>query len=168
MPEEENIKKHTEELRSGETSKEKMPQKELPDLDLEKSFEKLPEANTEQEKEVSEEISTMIKEDKSVTLGVAPITDRFEREKKIEEFLAIGLDDFFLKMDASKQQEFKQKGEETADDINKLLDKTKIKVKKIVDLIKKWLSIIPGVSKIFLEQEAKNRTDKIIKLKKID
>ena len=37
---------------------------------------------------------------------------------------------------------------------------------KIIDVIKKWLSIIPGINKFFLEQEAKIKTDKIMELKK--
>jgi hypothetical protein len=45
------------------------------------------------------------------------------------------------------------------------MDSAKFKVKAIVDLIKKWLAIIPGVNKFFLEQEAKIKTDQIIALK---
>ena len=42
----------------------------------------------------------------------------------------------------------------------------KVKVKEIVKLIIEWLKIIPGASRYFLEQEAKIKTDKILKLKK--
>jgi hypothetical protein len=56
-------------------------------------------------------------------------------------------------------------GEETVEKINSLLDKTKIKIGKIINLIKKWLKIIPGINQFFLEQEAKIKTDKIINLK---
>ena len=45
------------------------------------------------------------------------------------------------------------------------MDKAKLKVKKVVNLIKKWLTMIPGVNKFFLEQEAKIKTDEIVKLK---
>jgi hypothetical protein len=34
-----------------------------------------------------------------------------------------------------------------------------------VDVIKRWLSIIPGINKFFLEQDAKIKAEKIIKLK---
>jgi len=49
--------------------------------------------------------------------------------------------------------------------INTLLDKAKINLGKIASLIRKWLSIIPGVNKFFLEQEAKIKADEIMKLK---
>lgn len=89
-----------------------------------------------------------------------------EREKKIEEILSDGLNDVFLGMSPKKQKEFKEEGERTISHINKLLSKTKINVEKIINLIKRWLSVIPKVNRFFLEQEAKIKTDKIIKLKK--
>lgn len=89
-----------------------------------------------------------------------------EREKKIEEILSDGLDDVFLSMKPKKQKEFKEEGERAISNINKLLGKTKVNVEKIITVIKKWLSVIPRVNRFFLEQEAKIKADKIIKLKK--
>jgi hypothetical protein len=68
-------------------------------------------------------------------------------------------------MNAAQQQEFKKSGEETVKKINNLLDKTKIKAGKIIDLIRAWLRLIPGINRFFLEQEAKIKADKIIKVK---
>jgi hypothetical protein len=45
------------------------------------------------------------------------------------------------------------------------LGQTKIKVNKIIDLIRRWLKLIPGINKFFLEQEVKIKADKIIRLK---
>jgi hypothetical protein len=87
------------------------------------------------------------------------------RELAIDNILAEGLSEVFLKMKPAEQQKFKKQGEETAAKINLLLSQTKIKVNKIIELIKRWLSIIPGINKFFLEQEAKIKTDKIIKIK---
>ena len=75
------------------------------------------------------------------------------------------LDKMYLAMDAKTKEEFKVVGEETAREINLLLKKAKIKVIKIITLIKKWLAIIPGVNKFFVEQEAKIKTDEILSLK---
>jgi len=85
--------------------------------------------------------------------------------QKIEEILASGLEDLYANLPAAKKKEFKEKGEETAGKIYFLLQKTKVKVKKIIKLIKNWLKIIPGVNKFFLEQEAKIKADKIMELK---
>jgi DNA segregation ATPase FtsK/SpoIIIE-like protein len=89
-----------------------------------------------------------------------------EREVKIEEILSVGLDDIFLNLSPQKQEEFKVEGEKAVSKISILLDKAKINVEKVIDIIKKWLSIIPKVNKFFLEQEAKIKADQIIKLKK--
>ncbi len=86
-----------------------------------------------------------------------------QRYKKIENILSNGFEDAYLKMSPEKKVEFKLKGEETSNKINELIEKGKITLKKVVRLIKKWLSMIPGVNKYFLEQEAKNKADEIIR-----
>lgn len=88
-----------------------------------------------------------------------------QRATEIDNVLSEGLNEVFLKMNAAQQAEFKNTGEETVVKINKLLSETKVKVNKIVELIRKWLKIIPGVNKFFLEQEVKIKADKIIRLK---
>lgn len=90
---------------------------------------------------------------------------REKRQKGIEKILEADLGDRYLNMPPEKQREFRNAGEKTAKEINSLLDKAKIKIGKIISLIKKWLFIIPGVNKFFLEQEAKIKADKIIKIK---
>lgn len=88
-----------------------------------------------------------------------------KRQKEIEDVLSQDLSEIYLKMPEDKKREFKKKGEETAMEINTMLDSAKFKIKKIIDLIRKWLSIIPGMNKFFLEQETKIKTDEILKLK---
>lgn len=88
-----------------------------------------------------------------------------KRAQEIDNVLAEGLNDIFLKMDDQQRAAFKKAGEETVSKINILLSETKVRVNKIIDLIKKWLKMIPGINKFFLEQEAKIKTDKIIKIK---
>ncbi|MDD4900761.1 MAG: hypothetical protein PHS62_01450 [Patescibacteria group bacterium] len=101
--------------------------------------------------------------------SIGPVTGimapQAKQQKQIEKVLASGLDDIYLSLTPEKQEQFKRAGEETAGKINKLLSKTKVKLGAIVKLIRKWLSLIPGVSKYFLEQEAKIKADEIIKLK---
>lgn len=87
------------------------------------------------------------------------------REREIDNFLAEGLSETFLAMSPEKQKVFKEEGEKTAKKINELLNAAKINVSKIISLIKKWLSLITGVNKFFLDQEAKIKADKIIKIK---
>ena len=86
------------------------------------------------------------------------------RYHQIESILEEDLADLFFRLDPQTQLEFKMEGEKTTQGISKLLSQAKIKVKKIVDLIRHWLRIIPGINKHFLEQETKIKADKILAL----
>lgn len=85
---------------------------------------------------------------------------------EIETILSEGLENLYKELPDNRKVEFKQKGEETANAIRVLLNSAKVKVTKIVDLIVKWLKMIPGVNKFFLEQESKIKADKLLEFKK--
>ena len=87
------------------------------------------------------------------------------REEKIDKVLEEGMSEIYLSLSPKDQKKFRQSGEETVKKINVLLSQTKIQIQKIIDLIKGWLSVVPGINKFFLEQEAKIKADKIIKIK---
>jgi len=99
-------------------------------------------------------------------IGGFVVSQNTKRGKEIEDVLSHDLKDIYLQMPLNKQAEFKMKGEETAREINSLLDMAKIEVGKIIGLIRKWLQIIPGINAFFIEQEAKIKADEIIRLKK--
>jgi hypothetical protein len=85
--------------------------------------------------------------------------------KNIEDTMSEGLEDAYKGMDPALQQQFKQTGEETANAISKLLQQSKIQVKKIVTLLLRWLRLIPRVNPYYLEQQAKIKADAIVALK---
>src|SRR3989339_691578 len=98
-----------------------------------------------------------------------PITDQekisvseTEKQEKIDQ----DLDEFYLSMGEEKRMEFKVVGEKTARTINTMIETGKVHAKKIIELIRKWLSIVPGINKFFVEQQAKIKTDKIMQIKK--
>ena len=140
--------------------------------------EKIEEAVPAHEKEAKIEISSADKEkildevaqaEKKAKAGgvfaVSAVQQKYQqREKQIESILSNGLIDLYIKMPADKQQEFKLAGEQTARKINSLLDQAKVKIKGVIDLIRTWLLIIPGVNKFFLEQEAKIKADEVMRL----
>lgn len=122
----------------------------------------------EQKPESSQETLETVREQREVeakTPVPAPTIqiDSGEREKQIEEILSAGLEETYQNLPPGKQQEFKQGGEKTCQEINSLIAKGKATAKKIIELIKKWLSLIPGVNRFFLEQEAKIKTDRIMR-----
>ncbi len=115
----------------------------------------------------------------------------FITKKKIEDILARDYIDVYKKMSQARQKKFKDVGEMVAGKIKDLLYKEKgivgkniikiladkilkvfydpdkdliKKVSKITKLIRNWLLISPDIDENFAEQEAKIKTDEIIKL----
>lgn len=131
------------------------------------SLEKIP--ATAEKEAIKAEVAPVEKNIQKIAETVAPMTvtpnPNQARARAIDSILSDGLHEVFLQMDPAKQKEFKRVGEETTAKINILLDKAKVKVDKIIDLIRRWLRLIPRVNHFFLEQEVKIKADKIIKLK---
>jgi len=121
--------------------------------------------STEKLKEQTQRAEQLGESVRGIATAASIRKEKEERQKKIEEIMAEDLEDVYIGMSPAEQREFRQKGEETAKEINSLMDKAKFKIRKVVNLIKKWLSIIPGINQFFLEQEAKIKTDEIVKLK---
>jgi hypothetical protein len=148
--------------------------KETPTADAE-SFDKSKESVVEkepgdiekgEEKKPLEKIGEALSSKKKKVSDSKPHTPDVKRQKEVDKILSDGLDEVFLNMSSKQQKEFSEEGERTVKKINKLLESTKVKVGKIINLIKNWLKMIPKVNSYFLEQEAKIKADKIIKLKK--
>lgn len=113
----------------------------------------------------TEQTSESVATDASAPVSATPLAPEVERAAEIERILEDDLATTYFNLPEDKKEEFRVQGEKTAWAINQLLSATKVKVKKIISLIRNWLLIIPGVNKFFLEQEAKIKADKIIKLK---
>jgi len=88
-----------------------------------------------------------------------------KRAVAIDSILSEGLDEIFLSLKPQEQARFKKEGEETVKKINQLLSEAKVRINKIMELIRRWLRLIPRVNKYFLEQETKIKTDKIVGIK---
>lgn len=95
-----------------------------------------------------------------------PSRASIEQEKRIENIMSEGLEELFVSLEPADQQKFREEGEQAAKKINALLSEGKIQIVKIFNLIKNWLSMLPGVNRYFLEQETKIKVDEIIQLKK--
>lgn len=83
---------------------------------------------------------------------------------EIEEVLSEDLEDIYQKLPPERQAEFKAEGEKTAGLIRQMIEKGKFHGRRAVQLIVKWLRLIPGVNKFFLEQESKIKTDKLAEI----
>ncbi|KKR07914.1 MAG: hypothetical protein UT32_C0005G0013 [Parcubacteria group bacterium GW2011_GWC2_39_14] len=98
-------------------------------------------------------------------VAVAPVITKSEDLIAIEKILAEGLEDLYKKLPDNRKMEFKQKGEEAASTIEKLMQSAKVHMKKVIGVIRDWLLMIPGVNKFFLEQEIKIKADKLLDYK---
>ncbi|MDD5726577.1 MAG: hypothetical protein PHC53_04220 [Patescibacteria group bacterium] len=85
---------------------------------------------------------------------------------EVENILEDGLKDIYGKLPDNLKPVFKQKGEETAQAISRMVKEASVKFGEIMKLILSWLKIIPGVNRFFLEQEAKIKADRIVLLTK--
>ncbi|MFH1564287.1 MAG: hypothetical protein ABIC82_00320 [bacterium] len=158
------VKKSSEQIsdipKVPESATETIPQKE--------QAEKIETKSIEAEKQSAiQKVKEKIYTGGKTSLPSQPLTedDQFE-VKNIESILQEGLEEIYKTMDPVSQAQFKAQGEDTAKAINILLCKTKVKIKEIVDLIIKWLKLIPAVNKFFIEQEAKIKADKLMAQKR--
>jgi len=91
------------------------------------------------------------------------LTPEDEQEvEEVEHILEEDLGDIYKELDPQSQKTFKEQGEVTAKTIVMLLHKVKIRTRLIMKTISKWLFIIPGVNRNFVEQESKIKTDRIV------
>ncbi|MDD3101767.1 MAG: hypothetical protein PHE59_01305 [Patescibacteria group bacterium] len=133
--------------------------------------EKLPEIQEKREESISREeettrinplrrhtpiISQKVKEQELLEVS--------ETLKEIEAILSEGMEETYQNLPENLKKQFKEEGRETARKIEKVCSSVKVVIQKILDLIKRWLLIIPAVNVFFLEQEAKIKTDKILAL----
>jgi len=91
-----------------------------------------------------------------------------EEIAQIESILSEGLEDEYNTMPPAVQAIFRKEGERIAAAIQLLLEHSRAAARQIADLIRKWLGMIPGVNRFFLEQEAKIKTDQLLELRRTD
>ena len=96
--------------------------------------------------------------------ALAPVAAKSPQYQRIELILEESLGDLYFQMDEAHRKMFRAEGEKTVREIDWLVSSAKATVSKVLYLIRRWLMLIPGVNKFFLEQEAKIKTDKVMKI----
>lgn len=143
-----------------DTKLEKPTNFERPGPDLEPAF--TPQLPDNDEHQVEQELQAASRE---MPRPIQTNPTKSKARISIEKVLEQDLKDVYANLNTNEKQSFRKTGEETALKIEALLKETKFQINKILDLIKKWLMLIPGVNRFFLEQEAKIKTDEIMKLR---
>lgn len=80
---------------------------------------------------------------------------------EVEHVLEDGLMPYYQAMNPKNQQIFQKRGEELTKTLTEMVGSAHLQLRKVVELIRRWLMLIPGVNRFFLEQEAKIRADRI-------
>jgi hypothetical protein len=84
---------------------------------------------------------------------------------KIEKVLEKNIGEAYQLLSPAGKEAFKIRGEKTTNAIKELVQNGHVKTRTIVQLIIGWLKMLPGVNRFFIEQEAKIKTDQILKLR---
>ncbi len=116
------------------------------------------------ENQVTEESMAESLPPKPVPVRPVPVSKKDPLEEEIEEILSEDLEEIYKKLPPDRQQKFKEEGEKTAGIIREMIKKGKVHGRKLVGLIVRWLKMIPGVNKFFLEQESKIKADMLIEI----
>lgn len=127
-----------------------------------------PEVNVESEPSapVKKEAPAVIQESVRQTMApagaAATLAQKDKVLKEVEDILAADLGAIYANLPDVKKAMFRQKGEEVAQTIRQMFVSGKVKVHAILEAIRNWLRLIPGINKFFLEQEAKIKTDRVL------
>ncbi len=92
--------------------------------------------------------------------------DKDEEIVMIENILSENISEIYKELSDAQKRSFRQKGEEISIKIKGMLKKARVATHEILNIIKEWLRMLPGISHYFLEQEAKIKTDKILQMKR--
>ncbi len=115
-------------------------------------------------KEIPEQGTTVAPPTPAVPAQPVIAVPKSPLRKDIEQTLSENINTFYTNMDAATKTAFKVKAVETAGKIETMLASSKMNVRKVITWIREWLQMIPGVNKLFLEQESKIKADEIARL----
>lgn len=142
------------------------PRIDIPDItpEAEPAVEQAPEPEPQPrvEKEVPAARPAVVQQASAPAPVAAPAPAKDKILKEVEDILSNGLGEIYTNLPDAKKSAFRQKGEEVAMTIRQMFVTGKVKVHTILDAIRGWLRMIPGINKFFLEQEAKIKTDRVL------
>lgn len=90
--------------------------------------------------------------------------DKDKYRVKVERILEENLWDLYFALPAGSREKFKAEGEQAAAALRSAIEMKKTKPRVVLNAVNKWLKTIPKVNPYFLEQEAKIKTDQVMRL----
>ena len=113
--------------------------------------------------EVPSQVKELPSQAPSVSMPL-PVSAAEQQLQHIESVLSEGFHDIFVALPPAEQQKFKVAGEQAAREVSGLLAQVKVKVEAVIAVLRRWLGTLPGVNKFFVEQEAKIKAEKLVRL----
>lgn len=123
-----------------------------------------PKADQDQRREVPPSVETEQPARAAPTAAAPAARPKDPLTLEVEEILSQDLGSMYATLTPQQQLVFKREGEQVASRLRVMLEQAKVHARSILDLIRRWLKLIPGVNKFFLEQEAKIKADKVLSL----
>jgi len=84
--------------------------------------------------------------------------------RELEVVLAEDVFDFMKQTSPAQQVEIRRRGREVLDQVETMIKQTKVNIRKVIHLILAWLKLLPITNKYFLEQEAKIKAEKMLRI----
>lgn len=92
-------------------------------------------------------------------------TQKSQMRREIESVLEEDLDFLYTSLSPKQRQQFRIEGERTAAKIEIALRQAVVRLIEIIMLIRRWLKLLPGVDRFFIEQEAKIKAERVLLVK---
>lgn len=93
-----------------------------------------------------------------------PSPEKSGRIVQVEQVLSQGLAEVFKGLNPQQQIAFKEQGEALAEQLAQAMEKVGSFARKAYRAIRKWLDSLPNVSRAFVVQESKIKTDQLLLL----
>lgn len=155
-------------IERGDGARTEGERRAVPGRETERARELFPDSNEQADQRVSThyEHEQVREQPSSAPASVVPARRIDPLTAEVEEIMSEDLGTEYAKLTPQQRIVFRREGEKAASKIRILLEHARVKAKSIIEIIRRWLRLIPGVNKFFLEQEAKIKADKILALHK--
>lgn len=94
----------------------------------------------------------------------AQATQKTPEREELEEILADNVMEVYQMLSPKEQEQFRKAGEEAVTKIEVLVTQFKATARAVLQIIRQWLRTIPRINTLFLEQESKIKTDRVLKM----
>jgi hypothetical protein len=82
--------------------------------------------------------------------------------REVDAVLEEGLATIYATLPRENQDQFRNTGKVLVQKIEVTINQSNLKLKRLIQWLRSWLKIIPGINRFFLEQELKIKSDKIM------